>query len=275
MSQRAAVFAGQASVQIELPSPEEVVLPGLRWGSIEAFPTPAYWAYQVLACRLVDQPVRYRLGSSLHEELAACLLGGHGIPARVGVAAFQRLRSRGMLAGEPTEQDLLAQLTEPLSIDGRPVRYRFAKQKARYLSAALRTIQVSPPSTATGRSLRDSLIALPGVGLKTASWIARNWLDADDVAILDIHVLRAGTLTGFLDSSLRVDRDYLALEDQFLAFSRAIGVRASELDALIWLEMASSFSTVRRLMHNEPSDARSTRRSHIRRTHPNQGVLLD
>jgi N-glycosylase/DNA lyase len=275
MSQRAAVFAGRASVQIDLPSSEEFVSPGLRWGSIEAFPTPAYWAYQVLARRLVNRPIRYRLGSSLHEELAACLLGGHGIPARVGVAAFQRLQSRGVLAGEPSEPELLAQLTEPLSIDERPVRYRFAKQKARYLSTALRAIRESPPSTASGRSLRDALIALPGVGLKTASWIARNWLDADDVAILDIHVLRAGALTGFLDSTLRVDRDYLALECQFLAFSGAIGVRASELDALIWLEMANSSSTVRRLMPGGLGDARSTRRSHIRRSHPNQGVLLD
>jgi len=275
VTQRAAVFARHAQVQIELPSPDEPVLPGLRWGSIEAFPTPAYWTYQALARRLIDKSVRYRLGSSLEEELAACLLGGHGIPARVGVAAFQRLRARGVLAGTPSEHDLFVELTEPLPIDGRLVRYRFAKQKARYLSAAIHAIRANSPSLSSGRTLRDALVALPGVGLKTASWIARNWLDADDVAILDIHVLRAGALTGFLDSTLRVDRDYLALERQFLAFSRAIGVRASELDALIWLEMASSASTVRRLMPNGLNDARSTRRSHPRRTHPNQDVLLD
>jgi N-glycosylase/DNA lyase len=275
MSQRGAVYAGQISVQIELPSPDEQVLPGLRWGSIEAFPTPAYWAYQVVARRLVNQSVHYRLGASLEEELSACLLGGHGIPARVGVAAFQRLRTRGILAGTPSEEELSIQLKEPLWIDGRPVHYRFANQKARYLSAALRAIRETPPSTASGQSLRNALIALPGVGLKTASWIARNWLGADDVAILDIHVLRAGALAGFLDSSLRVDRDYLALERQFLIFSHAIGVRPSELDALIWLEMASSSATVRRLMPDGFGDARSSRRSHIGRTHPNQGVLLD
>ncbi len=275
MSQSGAVYAGQASVQIELPSPDEEVLPGLRWGSIEAFPTPAYWAYQVIARRLVNQSVHYRLGASLQEELAACLLGGHGIPAPVGVAAFQRLRTRGVLTATPSEEELLMQLKEPLWIEGHPVRYRFANQKARYLSAALRAIRKTPPSTSSGQSLRDALIALPGIGLKTASWIARNWLGADDVAILDIHVMRAGALAGFLDSSLRVDRDYLALERQFLNFSHAIGVRPSELDALIWLEMASSSATVRRLMPGRLGDARSSRRSHIRRTHPNQGVLLD
>jgi N-glycosylase/DNA lyase len=275
MSQRAAVCAGHVNVQIDLPSPDQLVLPGLPWGAVEAFPTPAYWTYQVLARRLVNQSVRYRLGSSLEEELAACLLGGHGIPARVGVAAFQRLRSRGMLAGSPSEQELLAELAEPLSINGRVIRYRFARQKAFYLSAALRGIREHSPPVSSGRALRDALIALPGVGLKTASWIARNWLEADDVAILDIHVLRAGALTGFLDPALRVDRDYLALEGQFLTFSQAIGVRASELDALIWLEMASSPSTVRRLMPNGLNDAHSFRRSHVRRAHPNQSVFLD
>ena len=275
MSQCGAVYMGQASVQIELPSPDEEVLPGLRWGSIEAFPTPAYWAYQVIARRLVNRSAHYRLGTSLEEELVACLLGGHGIPARVGVAAFQRLRTRGILAGTPSEKELLIQLKEPLWIDGRPIHYRFANQKARYLSTALRLIRETPPSTASGQALRDALMALPGVGPKTASWIARNWLDADDVAILDIHVLRAGALAGFLDSSLRVDRDYLALERQFLIFSHAIGVRPSELDALIWLEMASSSATVHRLMPGGFADARSSRRTHIRRAHSNQGVLLD
>ena len=33
---------------------------------------------------------------------------------------------------------------------------------------------------------------------------------------------------------LTIGRDYLKLEGQFLRFSRALGVRASELDAVIW-----------------------------------------
>ena len=70
----------------------------------------------------------------------------------------------------------------------------------------------------------------------------------DDVAILDIHVLRAGAIAGFFGPGLKVERDYLALEEQLLRFSEAIGVRASELDAVIWYEMMSSPLTVRRLL---------------------------
>jgi endonuclease III len=46
-------------------------------------------------------------------------------------------------------------------------------------------------------------MSLPGIGPKTASWIARNWLDADDVAILDIHIMRVGQVIGLFPLSKR------------------------------------------------------------------------
>ena len=279
MTQRGAVFLGPTVVQIEFPGSNEEVLPDLPWGAIDAFPTPAYWAYQVIARRIGGWPIRCRLGHSLREEVAACLLGGHGIPASVGVAAFQRLKARGCLEGHPTEGGLLAQLSEPLLVDGRAVRYRFARQKARYLSGALQRLADASPPTDSGRALRDWLIDLPGVGPKTASWIARNWLDADDIAILDIHVLRAGALGGFLDAGLTVERHYLQLEAQFLCFAHALGVRPPELDAVIWSEMMSSPATVRRLSSGRlpavsaPSGSR--RRAHVGCAHTDQARLIE
>ena len=62
---------------------------------------------------------------------------------------------------------------------------------------------------------------------KTASWVARNWLNADDIAILDIHILRAKALARFFDENLTVERNDLELEEQFLRFAQAIGVRPS------------------------------------------------
>lgn len=87
--QRACVMLGSVNVNIELPEPEAEVMPGVRWGDVAAFPTPAYWAYQVMARRIERNAIRYRLGTSLKEEVGACLLGGHGIPAKVGVVAFE------------------------------------------------------------------------------------------------------------------------------------------------------------------------------------------
>jgi thermostable 8-oxoguanine DNA glycosylase len=259
MTQRAAVFLEQTAVHLELPSATNEVIPGVPWGAIEAFPTPAYWAFQVMARRVNGTSVRYRIGDTLIEEVAACLLGGHGIPASIGLAAFRHLKRRGLLSlerGVPTEADLLAQLSTPMELEGRPVLYRFAKQKARYLHAAFSRLAEGAAPTLTGRQLRDWLLPIQGIGPKTASWIARNWLDADDVAILDIHILRAGMLGGFFEQGLTVERDYLKLEQQFLAFARGLGVRASELDALMWLEMASSQTTVHELLRERlPADS--------------------
>lgn len=240
MSQTVTIYTKTGSVQLELPAPEELVLNGIKWGAVDAFPTPAYWQCQVIARRLIGAPLRYKLGNTLTEEVAACLLGGHGIPATVGLAAYEKLRDLNAFNGPlPTEYQLSNWLHEPLNIGGRQIRYRFAAQRAKYLAAAIPMIQ-NAPEFKTGKALRDWLVHLPGIGPKTGSWIARNWLDADDVAILDIHIMRVGQAIGLFPKSLTVERHYFDLEALFLKFSQEIDVRASELDAIIWHEMASS-----------------------------------
>jgi len=251
--QRAYVMLESMAVSVDLPPPDAEVIPGVRWGLVEAFPTPAYWAYQVMARRIEARSIKYKLGQTLREEVGACLLGGHGIPACVGLLAFEHLKAKGAFeANPPDELTLREWLSEPINLDGRSIRYRFAGQKARYLAAALKQLAEESSPQHSGRALRDWLTRIPGVGFKTASWVARNWLDADDVAILDIHILRAGVFAKFLDDQLTVERDYLELEQQFLSFSRALGVRASELDAVIWWEMMASPSSVANVLEALP-----------------------
>ncbi|GLH22032.1 hypothetical protein BR1R3_47740 [Pseudomonas atacamensis] len=247
--QNGVVFVDSKFYSRDFPDAMSEVLPGVSWGLIEAFPTPAYWAYQVWANEQESEPLNYKLGATLAEEVGACLLGGHGIPANVGLAAFAYLRDLGAFEGRaPSESQLLEWLSTPLKIGSRSVRYRFAKQKSRYLHAALNALEEGSPPVHSGRALRDWLLDVPGIGFKTASWIARNWLGADDVAILDIHILRAGALGGFLSSGLSVERHYLQLEAEFLALSQAMGVRASKLDALMWYQMMSAADVVHGLM---------------------------
>lgn len=276
--QTAAILGPVGVMQLELPPPAELLLPGVPWGRVEGFPTPAYWAYQVMSKRVLGGPPEYKLGHTLAEEVAACLLGGHGIPAAVGLAAFELLRTRGVLARAPTEEELLALLEKPLEVGGRAVRYRFAKQKARYVSEALKRVSVGDAPLQSGRALRDWLLDFNGIGPKTASWIARNWLRADDVAILDIHILRVGVAIGLFPKTLTVERHYFALEELFLALSQRMGVRASELDAVIWYEMARSpLSTQVMLGHKlPPNSARSTsgRVTKQRHADPAQASLL-
>lgn len=279
MNQCGAVMLGAATVQIELPPASCEVVPGVNWGRIDAFPSPAYWTYQVLARRAQGTRINFKLGGTLREEVGACLLGGHGIPATVGIAAFADLKRRGAFQdGAPDEGTLYDWLSEPITIDGRSIRYRFAKQKAKYLAAALARLDCETPPCRSGSELRTWLLDIPGIGLKTASWVARNWLDADDIAILDIHLLRAGLLAGFFPRDLSVERHYLELEALFLEFSRGLGVRASELDAVIWWEMMSSRETVQRLMDSGeaaisfPGITRG--RSRDRKTHTSNQMVL-
>jgi thermostable 8-oxoguanine DNA glycosylase len=262
MTQTAAFLTRTGAIQLETPPPNKILLQNIRWGAIDAFPTPAYWQCQVIARRLVGQPAAYKLGRTLAEEVAACLLGGHGIPAPVGIAAYEKLRDLGAFSGTtPSEKQLESWLREPMQVGQRQVRYRFAAQKARYLAATLPCVQ-SAPESKVGKQLRDWLMQLPGIGPKTASWIARNWMDADDVAILDIHIMRIGQSIGIFPRELTVERHYLKLEELFLQFSEALDVRTSELDAVMWYEMASSPATVRAITDqlNDESGSKNRRR---------------
>jgi thermostable 8-oxoguanine DNA glycosylase len=81
-------------------------------------------------------------------------------------------------------------------------------------------------------------MALPGVGPKTASWIVRNHLGSDAVAIIDVHLLRAGVIAGVFDPRWSASRDYFLLEDLFLAWADHGGVSAAALDAVVWADMS-------------------------------------
>jgi thermostable 8-oxoguanine DNA glycosylase len=222
--------------RLSLPDPDADVLPGMVWGHCEYLFTPAFWAAHAWQCSLAGRlPSRHRLGSTLPEEVAACILGGYGIPAEVGLEAYSRLRCRGLLNGEASAEELLAVLSEPLLVHGRRVQYRFARQKAAHLAVTLRALGRSPVLSALSDvEFRDWLTQLPGVGLKTASWITRNFRGSNAVAIIDVHVFRAGRLAGLYSKALRIARDYAELERGFLSFASAIGVPASQLDALMW-----------------------------------------
>jgi thermostable 8-oxoguanine DNA glycosylase len=274
LMQTAAVFVNFGTAHIELPEAGAELLPGIKWGSVDAFPTPAYWAYQVFAHRVLGRTINYRLGATLKEEVGACLLGGHGLPASVGLAAYHRLRELGAFAGKPpAEATLHAWLKQPLLVNGRPILYRFAKQKSHYLAQALVKLEEKAPQE-HGRQLRNWLIDIPGIGYKTASWVARNWLNSDDVAILDIHIQRAGRLVGLFPDELTVQRNYLELEELFLEFSRRLGVRASELDAVIWMEMMSSPNSVGGLLGSKRRNSRGLARAKYGQADSNQSALF-
>jgi thermostable 8-oxoguanine DNA glycosylase len=217
-------FDGKYQV-LELPDPWQLLMDGLRWGAFDHPLTPAFWASQA-----------WMAG---HPEVVYCLLGGYGIPAEVGVAAAERIC--GALAESPDfslGQRLLEQmLSRPLTLRGRAVRYRFAAQRAKYLSGALEMLPDIDDATLGDVELRNALLSLPGVGPKTASWIVRNRRGSDKVAILDVHIVRACRIMDVFPPAAEPARHYGQLERRFLSFCAATGSFASNMDAVMWKTM--------------------------------------
>jgi N-glycosylase/DNA lyase len=220
----------------------------VRWGESWHLGSAAFW---VERCQnAVPAGYGYSFGHTLAEEVAACVLGGHGIPAQVGLAAYAQLRAQGYFEPDarPNGDDLEEALRVPLYVAGRTIRYRFAAQRGQRLSAALRMLHEDDERPTDAVALRDWLLRLPGVGPKTASWVVRNHLGSDRVAIIDIHLLRAGVIAGIYDPAWTPAKNYHLLEDLFLSWADHGRVSAAALDAIIWADMASLGRSVYRAL---------------------------
>lgn len=241
----------RACVGLHAPGPTVVLLAGtpsaraVPWGQPWQAGTPAHWCalsrYGVEDGLVTTGPFRHRLGRDLAEEVAACLLGGFGMPYEVGLAAFHLVREEGLLSSgaSASAAELEAVLRRPLRVGGSVRRYRFPRQRAHRLTGALAFLRQEPPPSEPV-AVRDWLLRAPGVGPKTASWVVRNHYGSDAVAVLDVHVLRAGVAAGVFDPEWTPGRHYRVMEQLFLAWARQGDVSAADLDAVIWAEQAAA-----------------------------------
>jgi N-glycosylase/DNA lyase len=211
------------------------------WGPSWELGSAAFWVEQVTVDTVGGERDReHALGRSLREEVVACMLGGHGVPGDVGVAAFGVLRDAGLLDGaRPFDVARSRQLlSAPFTVPGRPrpVRYRYHQQRPARIAEALDGMNAwaAAVDLLDDVALRDRLVQLPGIGPKTASWIVRNHRGSDRVAIIDVHVRRAGVAAGVFCANWQLPRDYALFESAFLSWAAVGGVSAAELDATVW-----------------------------------------
>lgn len=231
------VGCGQDAKHLSLPSPDQELFPGVVWGCASSPFSPAYWVARCYWPREEAADFVTNDGS-LAEELGFCLLGGFGIRYEVNAAAFDRLKADGVFCLENSYRlkEIEDLLREPLEVGSRQVRYRFPNQRARRIwkmreALASTTIPLGDPLT-----LREELMELEGVGPKTASWVVRNLLGCDQVAILDVHIVRVCQKLGLFPREVNLPRDYRKLEEIFLSFADSAGVSSATLDATIWAE---------------------------------------
>ncbi len=227
--------------------PWEEIMPGIRYGRADELLSPAYWQLRCATADIDDIDFVNQHGS-LAEEIGFCLLGGFGVTLEVATAFYEKLKHEGVFLPDAKhrEADILKMLIEPAMVKGRPHRYRFPNQRARRIHKAMAAQSTMNFETSDAVKFRDQIQSLDGVGPKTASWIARNWLDTDMIAILDIHVLRAGWTIKLFERNCSLPKDYTALERQFLVFADELQVRASVLDAVMWFDMRNFGSRLAR-----------------------------
>jgi N-glycosylase/DNA lyase len=205
--------------------------------------------YEGLAWKTSTMP------NALHDELLFCLLGGFGVSYELNRSAadaiaeldpFNAIDDEGLRRA--VESVLSEPRFEPRRSDGSLRRYRFPARKAKLIVDAshwLRSQQsVSEQLDAMScdRERRTFLCTCPGVGPKTASWVLRNVGLATELAILDIHLLRALRHSGRLDASVRLPRDYAEVEQTFLSWCAELNADPAAFDLFVWEWQRGSFA---------------------------------
>ncbi len=238
--------AYRSALYMDFPDPETELMPGVKWGRPEWVPSAAFWALTAARASQHNDGFVAR-DANLREQVGFCLLGGYGISAEVCHAFYDVLQSAGcFLAGNyPSPVRIEQLLRQAVPVGNQKVRYRFPFQRARRISVAMATLETEWSEAPRNVSdFRRKLMQIDGIGPKTSSWVARNWLGSDEVAILDIHVLRAGLLINLFNDRLKLPKDYFNLERRFLEFCAALGTKPSLLDAVIWRTMRRLGRTV-------------------------------
>lgn len=236
-------FASTGWCELELPPSDARLshMPNIRWGKAGQMFSPSFWRFQHWVEIEIEPKAApcCRLGNgTLFEEVIACLLGGHGLPAETSLAYFRKMKSTGFLCEQRSLEDVTQFLREPVLIGGSPRRYRFWKSKAKAIWSIMaqhrNQIEALECSNLSAPQTRNKLAELPGIGLKTASWICRNWMDCDEMAVLDIHILRALANLGCTVPPIHDPKRYLEVENQFLAFAKSLQLPARTLDLVMW-----------------------------------------
>ncbi|CAG0979350.1 hypothetical protein MTYP_01669 [Methylophilaceae bacterium] len=239
MSQTLRYWIEEEEIVRYLPDAEDEVISGVRWGEPWVIFTPAYWLSQFWMHdldKVAHSP--YKAKGSLAEEVVFCLLGGFGVSAELSISAFDACCDAKLIENMETAPEAWTEvLLRPLQVNGKLQRYRYPNQKSRFLAAAMSSLATKSLENLNGVALRDALLEIDGIGHKIAGWVARNYTDADDVAILDIHLVRAGILCGIFTPQDRVEKDYLSMETRFIEFCNMLGARPAVLDCLIWDQM--------------------------------------
>ncbi len=232
------VIASDQVAGLGVPEAPAVVA-GVDWGAI--------WIEFGCAFEKRSRILAGSTEDDLRRELIFCLLGGHAVPYELARSSADVVSTVGVFDAERDDAELLALLERELStpqflprrVDGSLRRYRYPRRKAQLLVACrawvngLDSLREALLGASGERARRELLCRCPGVGPKSASWMLRNCGLGENLAILDVHVLRAMASAGRLEPA-SLPRDYDRVEAAFLAWCHELGASAGAFDLLLW-----------------------------------------
>lgn len=170
----------------------------------------------------------------IFKELCFCILTPQSKAIYCDEAVKELVRSGLLLKGE--KSDIKANLR----------RVRFPNSKASYLIAARKAFKNSGRFDIKSKIDEGNIFKtrewfvknIKGLGYKEASHFLRNIGFGNDIAILDIHILRSLKRYGIIKKipSLINRKIYLNIENKMRGFSLKIGIPLQELDLLFWSE---------------------------------------
>lgn len=191
----------------------------------------------------------------LWRELVACILGSR-VRFEVAHAAVERMVRANLLSErrrsskyDEYEREVLCALSETAKSSGSPHSespYPFPKLRASEIRTAAErlyaqsgTIRSLLDDARDAREARRCLASeVAGLGPKQASLFLRNIGYANDVAVLDVHVLTYMNWIGLATcplKSVRTVRQYETLEDAFIEHSCSVGYPPDRLDVAVWV----------------------------------------
>jgi N-glycosylase/DNA lyase len=211
---------------------------------------------EISRTELLPRPWEEWSEDELWRELAGCILGSR-VPYEQALAAASYLHSTGLLYPRPGKGDLrryelrlrrvLKQRVFRSSKHAILQKYRFPNLRANHLRRTAESIYII-----RGTTLRELLISSPtsmdarvcivstaiGAGPKQTSLFLRNIGYGDDLAILDMHVLRYMTwirLASTRANEVQTLPGYLRTENLFRSHAKQMGVSVANLDLAVWI----------------------------------------
>ncbi|HHY22249.1 MAG TPA: hypothetical protein GX525_10325 [Bacilli bacterium] len=207
-------------------------------------------AVQNLMCKIEitkNSNWQKKIESDLLKELTLCILSS-SIKYEVALLYTEKLEKQNCfikaLNNELDAEQICEFLTEPISLNGRLIRYRFPKSKSEQLFKTINniygtknTIKEILINAGTSIDARDSLTSIcVGIGYKQASMFLRNVGFSYELAIIDTHIIDYLKLVDVLspNASVRNQSEYSKVESLYSNYAKSKQFDIKKLDIAIW-----------------------------------------